>query len=301
MTRSAAFIVLVALTAAPLCRAGQAGGNAPTPPKPQVTVPVQGNQPTVIRTPPARPSSKPQPSPGTATVDPTDKEPKIVDSGDAYSWSLTPKQRKLLDGSTSDSSSASSIDAQKLWAALIAYKAATEFKSTDAEEPLPWVPLVRSAFSAAKKKQIPFAAYVSDEQHFALAGEGTALWEAWKKEHSGTTPSKTAFEFAEVRDAFTAAGIRLFSKVQASAEEDELLLQAGLASNTLVLYAPNGDRLAKLHGEDLLPKNLCQFLQHEFPNKLEAWREKQSFLNAGTEASSSPSDSSLVQPERKNP
>jgi hypothetical protein len=297
MTR-AVLITLATFAMAPLCRAGQAGGNAP---KPSVTVPVQGNQPMVIRGPVGKPSSKPKAVSGPTTVEPgTEKDPQIVEGGDAYSWQLTPRQRSLLaTGNSTDSSS----EAQKLWNAIIAYKQATEFHTTDAEEPVPWMPVIRSAFSAARKKQIPFAVYVSDEQHYALAGEGTAAWEAWKKDHSGTVPSKTAFECAEVRQAFTAAGIIVFSKVQASPEEDEILQQAGLAANTLVLYAPNGDRLAKLHGEELAPKNLCQFLGHDFRNKLEAWRAKQSFLNGEMqpESATSAPDATLVQPERKNP
>jgi hypothetical protein len=315
---TAAIVLFAFMLAAPAVRAGQAGGNAPAPnPAPGAG---QGTKPNarVIRQ-PATPRKAPgiqatNAVPTDELVPPGEKDSKLVQSGDAYSFVLTANQRKLLDGSydpaAESSGESSSIkkkkpedqqtdEAVKLWSALAAFKKATEFTITDAEEPVVWLTGVKRVFAAALKKQLPFAVYVADEQHFLLAGEGAAYWQAWKVEHAGTSPSKTVFECAEVRQAFATAGVAVFVKVESTPQDDEMLQQAGFGPNTLLLYAPDGERLGKFSGDDCQPRAVAQFLEHEFVNKIEAWRAKQAYLHpSATEAAAS---APLVQPEGKQP
>ena len=153
-------------------------------------------------------------------------------------------------------------------------KAIEKPRSTETDEPMPWLYSIREARSFADTHLQPFVVYVCDEQRFPMAGEGAQAWTQYKQEKGGTAPQRTIFESADVQKAFTEAGIFLFVKVEHCAGNARLMEKLKAAPNTLLIVAPNGEQLARFSGEDCEPARVCRYLAGDFKNQLGAWVER---------------------------
>lgn len=69
------------------------------------------------------------------------------------------------------------------------------------------------------------------------------------------------------------AGIKEFAKVTAGQQNLELMKKYSAGPNTLVICAPNGDKLMAFAGEQCSQSAICSALK-QFPAFYAAWQQK---------------------------
>jgi hypothetical protein len=131
-----------------------------------------------------------------------------------------------------------------------------------------WAKSTEAAQTAAASKNEPYALYFCPESAASYAGEGgTALTAARKDNKKLLT---TIFDAPTVPAELKKAGITQFAKVAATSENAEMLKKYGAGANTLVICAPNGDKLLAFAGDNCTQSNVCSALKN-FPAQYKAW------------------------------
>jgi hypothetical protein len=84
----------------------------------------------------------------------------------------------------------------------------------------------------------------------------------------------TVFDTPALPAELRKVGIRSWAKVVASAENAELCKKYSAGPNTLVLCAPNGDKLMAFAGPQCTQTTVCSGVK-QFPAFLAAWKARQ--------------------------
>jgi protein tyrosine phosphatase (PTP) superfamily phosphohydrolase (DUF442 family) len=139
-----------------------------------------------------------------------------------------------------------------------------------------WAYSIDDARKLARANNAGFAVYFCSELAAKTAGEGPKAVETYKLANQGTPPEATIFESAEVLTEFSNVGISTFVKIPLTLENLELAQSYGAETNTLVLCAPNGEKLWSCSGGNCNPTTVVQFLSRDFAARFSAWQKTQS-------------------------
>ncbi|HYG75043.1 MAG TPA: hypothetical protein VEK08_08580 [Planctomycetota bacterium] len=89
------------------------------------------------------------------------------------------------------------------------------------------------------------------------------------KKYNPKAPT-TIFDTPAVPNELKKAGISQFAKITAGAANVEKMKKYGAGPNTLVICAPNGDKLIAFAGEQCTQSNVTSFLK-QFPQHFQAY------------------------------
>lgn len=112
------------------------------------------------------------------------------------------------------------------------------------------------------------------EESAKTAGEGAKKIAEFKQANGGVTPTKTVFDDADVLSSFSDAGIEVFSKIAASAENIELLQKHNAAGNTCLILAPDGEVLGSFAGPECTAQAVRTFLTDDFARRWRNWKDR---------------------------
>jgi hypothetical protein len=84
----------------------------------------------------------------------------------------------------------------------------------------------------------------------------------------------TLWESPNTLGEFKKAGIATFVKVPATKDNEALFKKYGAGAGTLVICAPNGDKLCGFSGEECTVANVTKELK-SFKDRLAAWHKSQ--------------------------
>ena len=130
---------------------------------------------------------------------------------------------------------------------------------------------------AAPARNQAFAIYFCSERVARLAGEGSKAFDDFKKANAGVPPPVTLFDYSLTQNQFTMAGIELLLKVPDVKEYAAVFKKYDAIAGTLMVCAPDGERLATFVGGDCNATTVVGFLNNDFDKKMEAWmRSKRS-------------------------
>jgi hypothetical protein len=128
-----------------------------------------------------------------------------------------------------------------------------------------WSSSLEDAQRESLAKGVPYALYVCADSVVSVAGEGPAAWLEYKQAHSGASPQRTVVDDPELVAGLTQSGVAILTKVSKSQSKD-----AAIAENSLLIFAPNGDKLASAIGLDCNREKLAALIR-EFPEK---WKQR---------------------------
>ncbi|HYF49946.1 MAG TPA: hypothetical protein VEJ63_11095 [Planctomycetota bacterium] len=137
-----------------------------------------------------------------------------------------------------------------------------------------WASSVDSAKSTASGKKEAYALYFCAEQYSEVVGEGATALNAFKKSNSGKGPPANIFDNNVVVDALKKAGINQLAKVPVTKDNADLCKKYGAGANTLVICAPNGEKLAMFAGADCTQSAVTKALK-TFKTDYAAYAAKQ--------------------------
>jgi hypothetical protein len=138
-----------------------------------------------------------------------------------------------------------------------------------------WNPYWEEAQKKALGANRVYAMYFCSEAAARVAGEGPEVWEKYKKNNPGNALQPTVFDSGVTVAEFNAAGIAEFIKVPNIPANAELFKQYEAAPNTLVLCAPNGDRLAIFPPANCTQTNVVHFLKTGLARYVDQWQKAQ--------------------------
>jgi hypothetical protein len=118
----------------------------------------------------------------------------------------------------------------------------------------------------------PFAIYFCTVDTAKYAGEGAKVIGECRKANAQC--KATIWESQNVINDLKHAGVSKFVKIAATKENEELFKKFGAGANTLVVCAPNGDKLVTLADEQCSESNVCKELK-SFKDKLDGWKHAQ--------------------------
>jgi hypothetical protein len=137
--------------------------------------------------------------------------------------------------------------------------------------PVGWQKSLDDTKYNAQSKSEPFAIYFCAEECASTAGEGgTVIQNARKSNPKLTT---TIWDSPALPTEMKKAGISLYAKVVAKKENAATFQKYGAGINSLVICAPNGDKLALFAGEQCTQSAVISFLK-TFPDNFEAWKKR---------------------------
>ena len=138
---------------------------------------------------------------------------------------------------------------------------------------VPWTATLDYAREAALAKMEPYAIYFCSEAAARTAGDGPAAKTEYKKSHDGRSPTDTIFDNSGVLRAFDAAGIAVFVKVPLTAGNAKLAEKWNAHENTLIVAAPNDEKLKVFNREECNENNVAEYLMG-FKEKYKMWKWK---------------------------
>ena len=131
-----------------------------------------------------------------------------------------------------------------------------------------WAPSLESAQREAAKQHAVYAIYVCEDRAAPLAGEGFETRKAYKLEHAGVVPEPTIFDDPALVTGLTNAGVTIFVKIPKSMSQD-----IGAPANSLILRAPDGEKLDALLGWDCNPTAVPQ-MTADLSGKWKQWEQR---------------------------
>ena len=138
---------------------------------------------------------------------------------------------------------------------------------------VPWTATLDYARETALAKMEPYAIYFCSEAAARTAGESPAAKAEYKKSHDGRSPAETIFDNSGVLRAFDAAGIAVLVKVALTAENAKLAEKWNAHENTLIVAAPNDEKLKVFNREECNENNVAEYLMG-FKEKYKMWKWK---------------------------
>jgi protein tyrosine phosphatase (PTP) superfamily phosphohydrolase (DUF442 family) len=144
-----------------------------------------------------------------------------------------------------------------------------------------WSYSIDDAKRLARANNAGFAVYFCSELTARTAGEGTKATAEFKLANNGAAPEATIFESTEVLSEFNNAGISTFAKIPMTKENAALAQSFGAETNTLVICAPNGEKLWSCSGGQCTASTVVQFLSRDFASKFAQWQKARSGANIG--------------------
>ena len=124
---------------------------------------------------------------------------------------------------------------------------------------------------AAQQKQGFFVLFCTPEL-VRVTGEDQKAWEEFKSNNKGLRPEWTVFDCPDVTKSFKAKDLKIFVKVGQTPENEALFKQYGAKINTLILCAPNGEKLVSTSG---ISKEAALHLLESYKKTIDDWYQLQ--------------------------
>ena len=138
-----------------------------------------------------------------------------------------------------------------------------------------WSYSIEDAKKLAQSSASAYAIYFCSEAAAKTAGEGPVVIDAYKAANNGANPATTIFDSTTVLGQFKDSGIRVFVKIPDTPENTKVMQSFAAVPNTVVIAAPDGQKLWSASGSECTMAAVISFLATEFPNKMSSWRQSQ--------------------------
>jgi hypothetical protein len=120
-----------------------------------------------------------------------------------------------------------------------------------------------------------YALYFCAKEYAYVIGGGVKALEDFRKLNGGKHPPANIWDNTEFIDALKKAGISIYAKVPAQKENVGLFKKYGAGLNTLVICAPNGDRLATFASDQCTQSAVSKALKTFKETVFMAWQRQQ--------------------------
>lgn len=130
------------------------------------------------------------------------------------------------------------------------------------------------AKKTAESNNEAYALLFCTEDMAKYTGEGTKAVGAYKLANRGKSLTMSVFDASIVEAEMKKAGINTFVKIPAIKANEEHFKKYSAGGNTLVICAPNGDKLFSLSGDQTSQTQLIAFLK-TFKTNFESWKNLQ--------------------------